>query len=70
MALAAKNLTLRDALSLTTESIAVGIHIENWLTYRLWQPEFEMESGRTLSEVAAKHAGTLPGILHHIFCKV
>ena len=59
--LAFNNRTLRDALIATTESVAVGIHIENWSAYRLWSPEYEMEKGRTYSEEAAKLAGTLPG---------
>ena len=59
--LAFNNRSLRDALLATTESVAVGIHVENWSTYRLWQPEYEMEKGRTYSEEAAKLAGTLPG---------
>ena len=61
--LAFNNKTLRDALIATTESVAVGIHVENWSAYRLWQPEYEMEKGRTYSEEAAKLAGTLPGIV-------
>ena len=59
--MAFNNRTLRDALIATTESVAVGIHIENWSAYRLWSPEYEMEKGRTYSEEAAKLAGTLPG---------
>merc|ERR1719150_2508867 len=54
--LAFNNRTLRDALISTTESVAVGIHIENWSAYRLWSPEYEMEKGRTYSEEAAKLA--------------
>ena len=65
--LAFNNRSLRDALLATTESVAVGIHVENWSTYRLWQPEYEMEKGRTYSEEAAKLAGTLPGIVS--FCR-
>ena len=65
--LAFNNRSLRDALLATTESVAVGIHVENWSTYRLWQPEYEMEKGRTYSEEAAKLAGTLPGTVS--YCK-
>ena len=64
--LAFNNRSLRDALLATTESVAVGIHVENWSTYRLWQPEYDMEKGRTYSEEAAKLAGTLPGTV--CFC--
>ena len=59
--MAFKNRTLRDTLISTTESVAVGIHVENWLAYRLWQPEFEMENGRVYGEEAAKKANILPG---------
>ena len=59
--LAFNNRTLRSALIATTESVAVGVQLENWSAYRLWQPEFEMENGRVYSEEAAKLAGTLPG---------
>ena len=61
--LAFKNRTLRDALISTTESVAVGIHVENWSAYRLWKPEFKMENGRMYSEIAANRAKTLPGNL-------
>ena len=60
--LAFKNRTLRDTLISTTESVAVGIHVENWLAYRLWQPEFEMENGRVYGEEAAKKLNILPGM--------
>ena len=59
--------TLRDALVSTTESVAVGIHVENWSAYRLWGPEFEMENGRTYKEEAAKKAGILPGKLFFLY---
>jgi len=68
--LAFNNRSLRDALLATTESVAVGIHVENWSTYRLWQPEYEMEKGRTYSEEAAKLAGTLPGTVSSRFINV
>ena len=59
--------TLRDALVSTTESVAVAIHVENWSAYRLWEPEFEMENGRTYNEEAAKKAGTLQGKLFFLY---